>query len=199
MMYPLVRELAEAGIPVTVTCRVLGLARQPYYRWLAHPVTDAELTAAYRAHALFLARQEDPEFGYRLLNDEAADAGVVMCERTAWRLCSQQAWWSRFGKKKAARPRPGPAVYDDLVMRDFTADRLDALWLTDITEHPTAEGKVYLCAVKDVFSGRIVGYSIDSRMKSRLAVTAIENAVAMRKAAGHDPAGCVVHSDRGSQ
>ena len=51
MMYPLVRELAVDGIPVTVTCRVLNLARQPYYRWLSNPVTDSELTAAYRANA----------------------------------------------------------------------------------------------------------------------------------------------------
>jgi putative transposase len=57
------------------------------------------------------------------------------------------------------------------------------------------EGKLYLCAVKDVFSNKIVGYSIDSRMKSSLAVRALENAVAMRG----DVAGCVVHSDRGSQ
>ena len=63
------------------------------------------------------------------------------------------------------------------------------------TEHKTAEGKLYCCAIKDVYSGRIVGYSIDSRMKSRLAVQALENAVAMRG----DVAGCIVHSDRGSQ
>ena len=52
------------------------------------------------------------------------------------------------------------------------------MWLTDITEHPTGEGKLYLCAIKDVCSNRIVGYSIDSRMKARLAVTALRNAVA---------------------
>lgn len=67
--------------------------------------------------------------------------------------------------------------------------------MTDITEHVTAEGKLYLCAVKDACSGRIVGYSIDSRMKSKLAVAALENAVRMRG----DVAGCVLHSDRGSQ
>ncbi len=52
MMYPLVSELAADGVPVAVTCRVLKLARQPYYRWLAKPVTDAELAQAYRANAL---------------------------------------------------------------------------------------------------------------------------------------------------
>ena len=54
------------------------------------------------------------------------------------------------------------------------------MWLTDITEHPTAEGKLYLCAIKDACSNRIVGYSIDARMTSELAVDALRNAVALR-------------------
>jgi len=90
--------------------------------------------------------------------------------------------------------KPGPAVHEDLVRRDFTADAPNELWLTDITEHRTAEGKLYLCAIKDAFSGRIVGYSLDSRMKASLAVAALRNAIGLRS-----PAGTVVHSDRGSQ
>ena len=69
------KELAADGIPVAVTCRVLKLARQPYYRWLANPITDAELVQAYRANALFDAHRDDPEFGYRFLVAEADDAG----------------------------------------------------------------------------------------------------------------------------
>ena len=190
-------ELAGDGIPVAVTCRVLKLARQPYYRWLADPVTPAELERAHRANALFDAHRDDPEFGYRYLAEEAHDAGQVMSARTAWRICADNGWWSVFGKKKARGKgaKVGPPVHDDLVGRVFTADGPNRLWLTDLTEHRTAEGKVYLCAIKDVLSGRIVSYSIDSRMKSRIAVTALENAVARRG----DVAGCVVHSDRGSQ
>ena len=195
-MYPLVRELAVDGIPVTVTCRVLKIARQPYYRWLKCPVTDAELTAAYRANALFDAHKDDPEFGYRFLADEAREAGEQMAERTAWRICSELGWWSAFGKKRGRNgKRPGPPVHDDLVLRDFTADAPNQLWLADITEHWTREGKLYVCAIKDVYSNRIVGYSIDSRMKSRLAVAALNHAVARRD----DVAGCVLHTDRGSQ
>ena len=164
-MYPLVRELTAGGIPVTVTCRVLGLARQPYYRWLAEPVTDAELDAAYRANALFGAHRDDPEFGYRFLADEARAAGESMADRTAWRICSANRWWSVFGKKRRGKGKTGPPVHDDLVQRKFTADAPNRLWLTDISEHPTSEGKLYLCAVKDVYSNRIVGYAIDSRMK----------------------------------
>jgi transposase InsO family protein len=205
MMYPLVRELAVDGIPVTVTCRVLKIARQPYYRWLAAPVTDAELQAAYRANALFDAHRDDPEFGYRFLVDEARDAGQPMSPRTAWRICSDNGWWSAFGKPKRGKGgKPGPPVHDDLcaviddkgrVRHEFTADVANQLWLADITEHWTAEGKLYLCAVKDAYSNRIVGYSIDSRMKSRIAVNALNNAVARRG----DVAGCLLHTDRGSQ
>ncbi|BBN46371.1 hypothetical protein JPH1_08460 [Mycobacterium avium subsp. hominissuis] len=64
------KELAADGIPVAVTCRVLKLARQPYYRWLADPITEAEYVEAHRANALFEAHRDDPEFGYRFLVDE---------------------------------------------------------------------------------------------------------------------------------
>ena len=196
MKYPLVRELAADGIPVTVTCRVLKLARQPYYRWLATPVTDAELAEAYLANALFDAHRDDPEFGYRFLADEARDAGHAACDRTMWRVCSANGWWSAFGKKRGKNgKKPGPPVHDDLVKRDFTADAPNELWLADITEHRTGQGKLYLCAVKDVYSNRIVGYSISDRMKSRLAVNALNNAVARRT----EVAGCILHTDRGSQ
>lgn len=95
------KELAADGIPVAVTCRVLKLSRQPYYRWLAAPVTDAELVEAYRANALFDAHHDDPEFGYRFLVDEAKDTGEVICERAGWRICRDNRWWSVFGKKRA--------------------------------------------------------------------------------------------------
>lgn len=204
-MYPLVRELAAEGIPVAVTCRVLKIARQPYYRWLARPVTDAEWTEAHRANALFDAHRDDPEFGYRFLVDEARDAGQPMAERTAWQICSTLGWWSAFGKKRGKNgKKPGPPVHDDrcavtdkhgVTRYEFAVDAPNELWLADTTEHWTGEGKLYLCAINDVYSNRIVGYSIDSRMKSRLAVEALINAVARRG----DVAGCVLHTDRGSQ
>ncbi len=106
--------------------------------------------------------------------------------------------------KRGGRSRkPGPPVHDDLLAvvdkhgrptHDFTADAPNQKWLTDITEHPTGEGKLYLCAVKDCYSNKIVGYSIDSRMKSSLAASAIRNAIALRS-----PQGTICHSDRGSQ
>ena len=199
MSYPLVRDLAADGIPVTVTCRVLNIARAPYYRWLAQPITAIELRQAYLSNALFKAHRDDPEYGHRLLADEATQAGHPACDRTVWRRCSENRWWSVFGKpRRASGKKPGPPAHDDLVRRVFTASEPNRLWLTDITEHPTSQGKIYLCAIKDVFSGRIVGYSLSDRMRASLAVNALASAV-QRRGGAPVVAGCIVHSDRGSQ
>jgi transposase InsO family protein len=192
-----VSELAADGIAVAVTCRVLKIARQPYYRWLHRRVTAAELAEAYLANAVFDAHVDDPEFGYRFLADEVRGAGFTAAERTIWRICSDNGCFSSFGKKKPRRKgRVVAPAHEDLVQRRFRADAPNRLWLTDITEHPTVEGKVYLCAVKDAWSNRIVGYSISDRMTSQIAVDAVQSAVARR---GGDVAGCVLHSDRGGQ
>jgi len=195
-MYPLVRELAADGIPVTVSCRVLGLARQPFYRWLESPFTDGQLDEAYLTNAIFDAHRDDPEFGYRFLADEVRREFPEVSDRTVWRICRDMRWWSVFGKTKRGKgAKPGAASHDDLVKRDFTANAPNQLWLSDLTEHRTREGKLYVCAIKDVFSNRIVGWAIDERMKARLVVAAIEMAAARRG----NVAGCILHSDRGSQ
>jgi transposase InsO family protein len=195
-----VRDLAAAGarirVPVAVTCRVLKLHRQHYYAWLACPVTGAELAEAYLANAIFDAHRDDPEFGYRFLADEVHDAGFSAAERTMWKICADNGWWSVFGKKKTRkRGMVGAPAHDDLVRRDFTAPGANLLWLTDLTEHRTAEGRLYLCAIKDAWSNRIVGYSISDRMESQIAVDALESAVARRDG---NVAACRLHSDRRS-
>jgi putative transposase len=115
---------------------------------------------------VFDADRDDPEFGYRFIADEVRQAGHQVCDRTGWRICRDNGWWSVFGKPRSRRTtKARTPAHDDLVRRDFTAGAPNRLWLADITEHPTGEGKLYLCAIKDVFSNRIVGWSIDGRMK----------------------------------
>ncbi len=194
MIYPLVRELAAEKIPVAVTCRVLGFSKQAFYAWKRSPVSQRDVDDAYLINAALDIHHDDPAFGYRFIADELPAHGIVAGANRVARLCTQQRIWSVFAKKRGLTRRAGPPVHDDLVQKVFTADTANAVWLTDITEHPTAEGKLYLCAIKDVYSGRIVGYSIDSRMKAALAVSALHNAIRLR-----EPAGTVVHSDRGSQ
>ncbi|MGN6089117.1 MAG: IS3 family transposase [Actinomycetales bacterium] len=198
MRFPLVRDLAAEGFPVRLTCGVLGFSPQAYYAWRAAPVSARDLEDAYLTNALVDAHGDDPEFGYRFLADELERLGETVGERRVWRLCSQQRLWSvtvRKGRGGGSGKTPGPAVHDDHVQRNFTASAPDTVWVTDITEHPTGEGKLYCCAIKDLFSNRIVGYAIDERMTAQLAVTALRTAVARRQPRGV----VVVHSDRGSQ
>ncbi len=97
--------------------------------------------------------------------------------------------------RKGRRARAADPVHEDLVHRQFRVEHPDRLWCTDITEHPTAEGKVYLAAVIDVYSRRIVGWSIADHMRSELVVDALQMATWRRRPAP----GVIVHSDRGGQ
>lgn len=191
-------ELQRDGVPVTLTCRVLKLCRQQYYRWRDEPFTDAELDEAWLANAIFDAHRDDPEFGYRFIADEVRAAGWDVSDRTVWRICSENGWFASFTNKQrnAKAAAPATAAHDDLVRRNFTAVAPNEVWVSDITEHRTDQGKLYLCIIKDLFSNRIVGWAIDDRMKARIVVAAIEMAVARR---GGEVAGCIFHSDRGSQ
>jgi putative transposase len=195
MRYPLVLDLVPDGVPVAVTCRVLGFSKQAFYAWRKNPVSQRDWDDAHLINAAVDIHHDDPAFGYRFIADELPARGITAGENRVARLCSQQRIWSVHAKKRGLARKAGPPVHDDLVTRQFTAAGPDRLWLTDITEHATAEGKLYLCAIKDVWSNRIVGYSMDSRMKSSLAVAALRNAISLRCPA----ATVVVHSDRGSQ
>jgi len=190
-------------VPVAVACRALKLSTQGYYKWLKDPVSQRDWDDAHAINVLHEIHQDDPTLGYRFLTDELADAGITASENRVWRLCSIAGVFASHHRRRGKAGKPGAAVHDDLlavvdekgrVRHEFTATAPNQVWLTDITEHPTREGKLYLCAIKDCYSNKIVGYSIDSRMKSSLAAAALSNAIALRL-----PAGTICHSDRGSQ
>ena len=194
---------ARVRVPVAVACRVLKLSTQGYYKWLKDPVCQRDWDDAHLINAALDIHRDDPGYGYRFIADELNVVGFAASENRVWRLCSAQRIFSVHFKRRGRNRQPGPPVHDDLLQvidkhgrptHDFTAAAPNEKWLTDITEHPTGEGKVYLCAVKDCFSNKIVGYSIDSRMRSSLAVAAIRNAITLRS-----PVGTTLHSDRGSQ
>jgi putative transposase len=197
MKFPLVQELAARGFPVRLTCGVLGFSAQAFYKWQADPVSKRDYDDAHLVNVIRDVHLDDPEFGYRFISDELERAGHKVGERRVWRLCSGHRIWSTTTKKgrKSSGKRPGPAVHDDLVNRDFTAPAPDMVWLTDLTEHPTAEGKLYACCIKDVCSNRIVGWATSDRMTRHLAVAALRQAVARRRPTDT----VVVHSDRGGQ
>jgi putative transposase len=148
-MFPLVADLAADSISVAVTCRVLRFSKQACPQWWADPVSQRDWDEAHLINAAIDIHHDDPEFGYRFITDELAGLGITASRNRVNRLCTQQRIFSNHAGKRGRSRTPGPPVHDDLVQRAFTAAAPNRLWLTDITEHPTTQSKLYLCAVKD--------------------------------------------------
>jgi putative transposase len=197
LRFRLVRELAADGVAVAVACRVLRVSTSGYYEWRdrapsARALADAELsTQIVEVHAMSRGT-----YGAPRVHAELRLGRGVRCGRKRVARLMRKASLCGLYRPRGKRRRPLPPVHDDLVRRRFVADAPDRLWLTDITEHPTREGKVYCAAVLDVYSRRIVGWSIADHLRSELVVDALEMARWRRKP---PPGQTVVHSDRGSQ
>jgi transposase InsO family protein len=197
MTYPLVRELAVEGTPVRLTCEVLDFSDQAFYLVVRGPSMRPRVERRTPRGCRPRHPRRRPEFGYRFISEELRRAGHRVGEGRVHRLCREHRIWSTTNKKgrRISGKFPGSAVHDDLIQWNFTAPAPDRVWLTDMTEHGSAEGTLYCCAIKDVFSNRIFGYATSDRMTAALATSALRQAVARRR-----PTGTVfVHSDRGGQ
>jgi putative transposase len=197
MRFRLVQELAADGVRVAVACRMLRVSTSGYYQWRDRPpslraVADQALTVQIReVHACSRGTYGAPRVHAELRLGRGVRCGrkrVARLMRTA-NLCG-------IYRRRGKRARAAAPVHDDLVCRRFVAESPDRLWLTDITEHPTREGKVYLAAVLDVYARRIVGWSIADHLRAELVVDALEMARWRRRPA---PGRTVLHSDRGAQ
>jgi len=176
---------------------VLGVSRSGYYEARDRPpslraVADAALTKTIRdIHAMSRGSYGAP----RVHAELRLGMGVRCGRKRVARLMRADGLTGATHRRKRSGRRPAPAVHDDLVQRRFVADAPDRLWCTDITEHPTDEGKVYCAVVLDVFSRMVVGHAIADHMRAELVVDALETARWRRRPGP----GTVVHSDRGSQ
>ena len=106
MMYPLVRDLAADGIPVAVTCRVLGFTTQAFYAWRKSPVSQRDWDNAHLLNLAIDIHADDPGFGYRFIADELPARGISAGENRVARLCSAQRVWSLHAQSAVATARP---------------------------------------------------------------------------------------------
>jgi putative transposase len=195
-VFRLVQELAVDGIDVAVACRVLDVSRSGYYEWRDRPPSARDLTDAYLTNTIVdIHDMSRRSYGAPRAHAELRYAHDVRVGRKRVARLMRCVGVQGIGGTSKRRHKPAPAVHDDLVQRRFVANAPNRLWATDITEHPTSEGKVYCCAVLDVFSRQIVGWSIADHMRSELVVDALQMATWRR----HPDAGTIVHADRGSQ
>jgi putative transposase len=182
---------------VAVACRLPGLSRSGYYEWKGRPESAREtrnrdlLKLIERVHAKLRGSYGSP----RVTAELRLGLGEQVNRKRVERLMRQagiQGIYRRRGRKNLV----SAATEEDLVRREFTAAWPDALWLTDITEHPTGEGKLYCAAVMAVFSRRIIGWSIAPRQDTELVINALSMAVARRQP---EKGRTVPHSDHGAQ
>jgi transposase InsO family protein len=179
-----------------VACRVLKVSRSGYYEWRKRGASGRDLEDAYLAntildiHAMSRCSYGTPRVHAELRLGQGVRVGRKRVARLL-RMLGRRG----ISHRHKRRHRPAEAVHQDLVQRKFTAAGPDLLWCTDITEHPTRAGKVYCCAVEDVFTRQIVGWSIADHMRSDLVVDALQMATWRRR----PQPGTIVHADRGSQ
>ena len=186
----------KASYPVARLCRVLGVSASGFYAWLKRPpapraVANAALTERIRTvHA-----RSRGTYGAPRVHAELRDSGPVGRKRVAHLMRAAGLVGCRpRGVRRTTIPDPGPRT-DDLVRRDFRPADLDRLWVADITYVRTDEGWLYLAAVLDACSRRVVGWSLADHLRTELALDALAMALAGR----HPAPGLIHHSDRGTQ
>ena len=181
-------------------CRVLGVSKTAFYDWSIRDggPTSAELEEACAIHAAHQAWGEHRRvYGARRLTAEIRSRGHAWNRKRVARLMrvARIEGIHRRRRGKYGRRTASTATADDLVERNFTAPAPDQLWVADITYLRTWEGWLYLVAVQDVFSRRIVGWSMADHMRTELVLDALQMALEHRRP---EP-GLIHHSDQGSQ
>ena len=192
----MIDRLVDAGLPAKVCCRVLGVSSPGYYKYRTRPMSPTRMRRQWLTGLIREVHVASRgTYGSRRVHAELTiGMDIQVSERLVAVLMRSAGIYGLPGPARIRRVR-GLVTADDLVNRKFGRQRPNELWVTDITEHPTREGKVYCCCVMDTFSRKIVGWSIDSVQNSSLVVNALDMAIKNRRPA----AGGIVHADHGVQ
>jgi putative transposase len=176
---------------------VVGLDRSTYYDIKFRKPNDREIRRLLLADAVadIHARSRGT---YGILRVKAAleiEQGLIVNTKLVRRIMRELGIHGLPGPKKGHKNLVNAATCDDLVQRQFRASAPNELWLTDITEHPTSEGKLYCCVVLDLYSRKAVGWAIDRRCEAAL----VNDALAKASRSRPPRPGTVIHSDHGTQ
>jgi putative transposase len=198
MMYRLI-SAQKARTPISIACELLGVSRSGYYAWATGVPSDRALSDAWLTEKIReIWRQNRKVYGSPRIHAELRlQFGIRVGRKRVERLM-RDADISGLVERKRGRTTirvPGVRVADDLVERQFRPAAPNVLWLADITYLRTWEGWLYLAAVQDAYSRRIVGWSMADHMRAELVVDALQMGLARRRP---DP-GLIHHSDQGSQ
>jgi putative transposase len=188
----------QATHPVGVMCRLLQISRSGFYAWLERPMSDRERTdLALTAKIEAIHRRSKGVYGSPNIHAELADDYAIHVGRKrVARLMRAAGLRGATLRRYIVTTQPdlqAPRAVD-LVERQFYTDGPDRLWVADITYIPTWSGFLYLAMVLDVYSRRIVGWSMETHLRTELILAALNMAITQRR-----PEAVIHHSDRGCQ
>ncbi len=183
---------------VRAMCRVLSVHHSGFYAWLKTPKSN-RVKENMRITTLIkqLWLESGCVYGYRKIHDDLQDLGETCCVNTVAKLMQKNGLKAQIGYKRRKGYYGGkPAIIaPNILKRNFKINQPNTMWVTDITYIRTHEGWLYLAVIIDLYSRRVVGYSMQSRMDMKLVLDAVLMAVWRRKNRSHT----IIHSDQGSQ
>ncbi len=188
--------MATEGLPVKLACRVLKVSESGYYARRSRPPSVRSVRHTWltdlirRAH--FASRGT---YGIRRVHAELTLGQGVAVGHQSVELLMHRAGIQGISGRPKFRRVPGVVTAADRVERQFHRDNPDELWVTDVTEHPTREGKLYCAVVLDAWSRRVIGWSIDGSPNTALVTNALGMAIDQRRPTNST----VIHSDQGTQ
>ena len=193
-MFELIHAERES-FPVASSCRILGVSRSGYYKWRkaqrpARKKADARLAEEVTA----IHREHKGRYGSPRIHRELRARGIRVARKRVARLMREHGirGWVKRRFKRTTDSRHTYRIAPNLLERDFTADARDRVWAGDITYVPTRDGWLYLAVLLDLFSRRVVGWSMSDAIDTELTLGALEMAISNRR----PPPGLIHHTDR---
>ncbi|GAA2146888.1 hypothetical protein GCM10009727_48570 [Actinomadura napierensis] len=192
----MIAVMAGEGLPIKVCCRVLCVSESGFHMWRKRPPSPRAIRHAWLTEQIrrVHADSRGTYGGKRVHAELTLGPGTAVGHGAVEMLMRRAGLRGLPGSRRRRLTHQTPTAAD-LVDRQFTRSEPDELWVTEITEHPTREGKVYCCMVLDAFSRKVVGWSIDSAQTSTLVTNALGTAIQNRRPAP----GTMIHSDHGVQ
>ncbi len=197
MKYAFIKSNRET-FSVSRMCEIMGVSPSTYYDWLKRPVSARSLEDRRLGEKVKNFHEKSREtYGARRIRQDLVEDDELISRTRVGRLMKQQGLESKVKRKFKATTNSnhGRPVAPNLLDRDFSATAPNQKWAGDITYIWTSEGWLYLAVILDLYSRRVIGWAVSSRMKRDLAIRALDMAVALRQ----PPKGCIHHTDRGSQ
>ena len=191
-------DQAKEQFPVHRLCRVLGVSPSGYFAWKDRPACRRQRDdLVLLAHARSSFALSNGTYGSPRMTRELQDNGFAVGRRRTARLMRENDLKARQKRrfKRTTDSEHSWPVAPNIIDQDFAADGPNQKWGVDISSVWTREGWIYLAVVIDLFSRRVVGWSVGDRLHRRLAIAALQTALTMRR----PPEGLIHHSDRGSQ